>query len=81
MLEECEGCLRKDNNCKIVVEEDPHFKSLRCPCFECLLKVVCVDKCSNQYHYMWRRVSISYDRLEKLKNNNKPAKDLVRDSL
>lgn len=81
MLKECEGCMRQKNECKIIIEQDPHFRSLNCPCFECLVKITCVTRCGKQSEYLWRRVCISYDRLEKIATNNSLAESLVRTSI
>jgi len=80
MLKKCEGCLRQNNNCKIIIEQDPRFRSLNCPCFECLVKVTCVTRCSKQSEYLWRRVCISMERLEKIEKINSLAENLVRTS-
>lgn len=65
MLDECNGCKYqyKYERCAVIIEKDPHFRSLNCPCFTCLIKVTCHDACKEQWQYINRRWQISEQRL------------------
>lgn len=64
MLKNCNGCKRIDNwKCRTVIIEDPKFRTLHCPCFECILKVTCEIECRKQTEYIWRRLCITYARI------------------
>lgn len=81
MLPECEDCIRITDRCKTIIEEDPKFRLLNCPCFECIVKVTCQDICKKQASYMWKRICISYDRIKEMEEDNMKIEDLIRETL
>jgi hypothetical protein len=48
LREECKGCamLRNTSHCLLVVmKKDEWLETYNCPCFKCLVKVMCIDSC------------------------------------
>jgi hypothetical protein len=44
--EQCKGCIsynRRDNDCRIVSDQQQYIE--KCPCFNCLIKSMCVESC------------------------------------
>lgn len=57
--EQCKRCHFKDDIPCRTIKEDKHLRYLKCPCFVCLVKLHCREKCHQQYIYIQRRFNIA----------------------
>lgn len=49
--EGCKGCFSFENNICEILTLGFRYSAEKCPCKECLIKVVCEDGCENYYKF------------------------------